>query len=249
MRARARAARKRWSRPTSTWPSSCSATGRWNGPPRWRSPGMDEAIRRGVGGSDGAILAGNAAEALTRTGRLERGGTRSCSDGLDHHPPPAIASFLMLTGAELDVLRGRLPDGGSRAGRDRGARPGGRLPVPAAGAGGARLSSSSGTPGASDRPARGPANTVWARPSRQESASEDVPLTARLLWLAVCAPTPTRAAWPRSRSTMRGSASSVADGEGLRERAVGLSTGDLSDGVRRQLGALPGADRGRAVHG
>ncbi len=62
-----------------------------------------------------------------------------------------------------------------------------------------------------------------------------MPLTARLLWLGLRAD-----ADARSLAEIQDDAARlrelVSDGEGLRDRAVGLSTGDLSDGVRRQLG-------------
>ena len=97
--------------------------------------GLDEAIRRGVGGSDGAILRGQRSRGPDPDWTLEQA-AKVIKDGLDHHPPPALASFLELTGAELDVLRGRLPEAAAALAGDRGARPVGRLPVPAAGPGG-----------------------------------------------------------------------------------------------------------------
>ena len=44
--------------------------------------GIDEAVERGVGGSDGALLAGNAAEALIRVGRLHEA-DRVVAEALD----------------------------------------------------------------------------------------------------------------------------------------------------------------------
>ncbi|MDQ1600845.1 MAG: hypothetical protein QOD68_2319 [Actinomycetota bacterium] len=195
--------------------------------------GLDEAIRRGVGGSDGAILAGNAAEALIRTGRLERA-AKVIKDGLDHHPPPALASFLELTGAELDVLRGRLSE--AAAALDAIAARGllddfqFQQQVRAV-----EAELQFWSPRRRATALLGDLCTGLGSVVASGKGEEDVPLTARLLWLGVRAD-----ADARSLAEIRDDDARlrelVTDGEALHDRAVGLSTGDLSDGVRRQLG-------------
>ena len=64
---------------------------------------------------------------------------------------------------------------------------------------------------------------------------EDVPLTARLLWLGLRADADARSLAEIQDDAVR-LRMLVSDGEELRDRAVGLSTGDLSEGARRQLG-------------
>jgi DNA-binding CsgD family transcriptional regulator/tetratricopeptide (TPR) repeat protein/type II secretory pathway predicted ATPase ExeA len=68
--------------------------------------GVEEATARGTGGSEGALLAANAAEALIRLGRLAEA-ERVIQDALDAKPPGAVANVLLLGRAELDVLTGR----------------------------------------------------------------------------------------------------------------------------------------------
>jgi DNA-binding CsgD family transcriptional regulator len=67
--------------------------------------GLEEAVRRGAAAADGALLAINAAEALTRLGRLAEA-DRTVQDALEKRPPEAIANVLRLASAEVDVLRG-----------------------------------------------------------------------------------------------------------------------------------------------
>ena len=206
--------------------------------------GLDEAIRRGVGGSDGAILAGNAAEALIRTGQLEQA-AKVIKDGLDHHPPPALASFLELTGAELDVLRGRLPEAAAAlaAIETRGLLDDFQFQQQVR-AVEAELQFWDPMPRATAL--LGDLRTGLGSTVAAEVGEEDVPLTVRLLWLGVRADADARSLAEIQDDRAR-LLQLVSDGEALRDRAVGLSTSELSDGVRRQLGALPGADRGRDV--
>jgi DNA-binding CsgD family transcriptional regulator/type II secretory pathway predicted ATPase ExeA/tetratricopeptide (TPR) repeat protein len=194
--------------------------------------GLDEAIRRGVGGSDGAILAGNAAEALTRTGQLDRA-AKVIRDGLDHHPPPALASFLELTGAELDVLRGRLPEAAAalEAIAARGLLDDFQFQQQVR-AVEAELQFWDPRPRATAL--LGDLRTSLGSSVASGDGEEDVPLTARLIWLGLRAD-----ADGRSTAEIRDDEARllelVNDGKALRDRAVALSTGHLSDGVRRQL--------------
>ena len=71
--------------------------------------GTDKAVRRGLAKADGAILAGNAAEALTRLGRLAEA-DRVLQKALDRKPSPALVTILALARAEVDVLRGRFDE-------------------------------------------------------------------------------------------------------------------------------------------
>jgi DNA-binding CsgD family transcriptional regulator/tetratricopeptide (TPR) repeat protein len=194
--------------------------------------GLDEAIRRGVGGSDGAILAGNAAEALTRTGLLDQA-AKVIRDGLEHHPPPALASFLELTGAELDVVRGRLPE--AAAALDTIAARGllddfqFQQQVRAV-----EAELQFWDPRKRATALLGDLRTGLGSTVASGEGEEDVPLTARLLWLGTRADADGRSTAEIQDDEAR-LRELIRDGEALRDRAVALAKGDLSEGVRRQL--------------
>jgi len=193
--------------------------------------GLEEAIERGVGAADGALLAGNAAEALTRVGRLHEA-ARVVQNGLDHHPPPALETFLVLTGAEIDILRGRLPEA-------------------------ARSLDSIAVRGMLDdlqfqqqMRAVEAELQLWDPSERSgmlgdlrsglgslvpvESSGDDAPLAARLLWLGVRADADARSLAEIADDQDRLRAL-VTDGESLRDRGEALAAGHLSEGGRRQL--------------
>ena len=94
--------------PTSTSRSSCCPTVRPPRLPEIALQGMAEAARRGIGGSEAALIACNAAEALTRLGRLSEA-ERLLLDALDTTLPPAVESVLLLGRAEIEILTGRFP--------------------------------------------------------------------------------------------------------------------------------------------
>ena len=193
--------------------------------------GLDEAIERGVGAADGALLAGNAAEALTRVGRLQEA-ARVVQNGLDHHPPPALETFLVLTGAEIDILRGRLPEAAqSLASIAEGAMLDDlqfqqQLRAVEAELQLWDLTARAGTLG-DLRSGLGSLVAV-------ESSGDDVPLAARLLWLGVRADADARSLAEIADDEERLRAV-VTDGKRLSDRGEALATAQLSAGGRRQL--------------
>ncbi len=194
--------------------------------------GLREAITRGVGGSDGAILAGNAAEALARLGRLDEA-AKVVHDGLTHHPPPALRSFLMLTGAEVDVLRGRLSDGAAALDDivERGLLDDFQFQqqMRAVEAELQLWDPASSRHWVLDDLRAGLGSSIAA-----DAGDEDVLLTARLLWLGVRADADSRSRAEVSADAARLQAL-VADGEGLCDRAGALPLRVEAVGVRQQL--------------
>jgi DNA-binding CsgD family transcriptional regulator/type II secretory pathway predicted ATPase ExeA len=192
--------------------------------------GIDEAIRRGAGGSDGALLTVNAAEALIRIGRLTDA-EQVVREGLERRPPPAMKAYLVLAGAEVDLVRGRLADAGAAV----------------------RSIAASGSVDDFQfqqqlravqaelqlwNPVEGQSRMTWTTAPGSAVADgvggEDVPLAARLLWLGVRAD-----ADARSMAEIDGRQDRlralVTDGLSLADRADMLAARAISDGERRQV--------------
>jgi DNA-binding CsgD family transcriptional regulator len=74
--------------------------------------GMAQIRLHGITGSDGALVAVNAAEALTRLGRLAEA-EQVLVNALDATLPPAVESVLLLGRAEVEVLSARHDQAGS----------------------------------------------------------------------------------------------------------------------------------------
>ena len=192
--------------------------------------GLDEAIERGVGAADGALLAGNAAEALTRVGRLQEA-ARVVQNGLDH-PPPALETFLVLTGAEIDILRGRLPEAAqSLASIAEGAMLDDLQFQQQLRAVEAELQLWDPTARAGTL---GDLRSGLGSLVAVESSGDDVPLAARLLWLGVRADADARSLAEIADDQERLRAV-VTDGKRLSDRGEALATAQLSAGGRRQL--------------
>ena len=210
--------------------------------------GIDEAVRRGAGGSDGALLVANAAEALIRIGRLAEA-DRIVRRGARAPPPATLASYLVLAGAEVDLLRGRLTELRPPS-VDRGPWPSGRLPVPATDACRRDRAPALGP----DRPP--PAPDVRHRDHSRAPASLPVSATRTRRSPPACSGLGVRAdADARTMAEIADEpdrlSALIADGHNLRDRCEALLHGDISEGERRQVrvflaGAIGRAD---AAHG
>jgi DNA-binding CsgD family transcriptional regulator/type II secretory pathway predicted ATPase ExeA/tetratricopeptide (TPR) repeat protein len=192
--------------------------------------GIDEAIRRGAGGSDSALLTVNAAEALIRIGSLTDA-ERVVREGLDRRPPPAMTTYLVLAGAEVDLMRGRLVDAAAAV-----------RSITAAGSvvddfqfqQQLRAVKAELTLWDSAGPPRSTGTTAPGSGLVDGVGGEDLPLAARLLWLGVRADADARAIAEidGQQDLLR---ALVSDGLGLAEQAEDLAAGTISDGEGRQV--------------
>ena len=198
--------------------------------------GLAEVTRLGVAGSDGALIASNAAEALTRLGRLDEA-ERLLLGALDAELPPAVESVLLLGRAAIEVLTARFGDAESTLRAIAGLAPlenhqfQQQLDVweaelqlwdPAAGHA-VRLGDLRGARGSS-------------LVRDLENDEEDPALSARLLWLGVradadAATSVTDRDGPPRRAL-------VDDGNALADRARRLATAPMTAGMLRQVEGL-----------
>jgi DNA-binding CsgD family transcriptional regulator/type II secretory pathway predicted ATPase ExeA len=193
--------------------------------------GVEEATARGTGGSDGALLAANAAEALIRLGRLTEA-ERVIQDALDAKPPGAVANVLLLGRAELDVLTGRFQAAAEslRAIVARGVLDDYQFEQ--------QMRSVEAELQLWDPSARhdillgrlhdGLGSAIPGAPG------EDLPLTVRLIWLGVRADADAHALAEMQRDHAR-LRQLTDDGAGLATTAAELPAQAASDGVRLQL--------------
>ena len=196
--------------------------------------GMAEVSRRGIGGSEAALIACNAAEALTRLGRLSEA-ERLLVDALDTTLPPAVESVLLLGRAEIEVLTGRFPaaERTLRAVADL-------APLES------RQFHQQQDAWEAELQLWDPANVHSIRLADlrgglgsmlvddDDDASEDPPLTARLMWLGLRADADAAARTAASPDDA-GKRALVDDGTVLAARAHALSTSVTNDGMRRQV--------------
>lgn len=193
--------------------------------------GMDEVHRHGIAGSDGALVAVNAAEALTRLGRLDEAEALVAS-ALDTPLPAAVESVLLLGRAEIEVLSGRY------AAAERTLEAVSDL-APLENdqfrqqlhAWEAELQLWNPAGGRSVRIGdlrRGLGSDIVG------ADTEDVPLTARLLWLGVRADADATV-WSTTEGDGARRRTLIEDGHVLATRAQQLATQATTDGMRRQV--------------
>jgi DNA-binding CsgD family transcriptional regulator/tetratricopeptide (TPR) repeat protein len=194
--------------------------------------GMLEAAARGTAGSDGALLAANAGEALTRLGRLSEAES-VVERGMDTRLPPAVASVLLLARAELDVLRGRFAEAIAHlnAISDHALLDDDQFQQQMRAV---EAELQMWNPSAVRTPVLGNLRIGLGSAVAEGVGAEDVPLAARLLWLGVRAD-----AEGRALAEMSGDAERlrelVSDGRRLTARAAALTSDTVAAGARRQL--------------